>query len=364
MSNRTRGPDDNKPDATIIGRIEPTGDDGDEVEVKGKRRPHRPWRRRRSWLLIFLLALLGALLGAAVALVAGRHRAEPPPEPPAALSTHGDYVGELVFAASPQRPQTPPDILPSRAAALYCFYEISGLPADAKLKGRWWREGKLIGDLPLEELQRAKGDHAKGRFTIRPPKSGSAGTEAEPPSATQASGSGDATLAQAPPPTRDKGFPPGIYEVEVTSPGAQGVSVRASFVALPDAAKILAGGGEPDRPLVIRDLVTASAVTEEGKPTEAKRAFPPDADRIYASFSYQGAPAGGTFTVRWYYGDAEITKGRSELEVAGSEGWAYAYLDPAEGKRLPEGQYRVTVHIGNDPKPLASLGFTVDKGDA
>ena len=122
MSDDTRGPDDNERDATIIGRIEPTGDDGDHSQVEAERPSRRSRRRRRSWVIAFLLALLGALVGAAMALVMGRQRAEPPPEPQPALNAHADHVAELVFAPSPQRPETPPDILPSEAAVLYCFY--------------------------------------------------------------------------------------------------------------------------------------------------------------------------------------------------------------------------------------------------
>jgi hypothetical protein len=329
-------PTDDQPDEPVIGRIEPPGDDGDQAEPERPERPRR--RRRRSLAIGCWLALLGGLLGGGIALRLGTGREEPPPETSAPTRAHAEYVAELIFSAAIKRPDKTPDILPAEAEAVYCFYEFSRLAPDAKLKGKWWREGKLIGELSPETHQLADKEHAAGWFAIPRPAG-------EAPSEQEAA------------------FAAGIYEVEVTSPADPGFSVRASFVMLPRAAKILAGGGEPDRPLQIRDLQTASAVTDDGKPSEVRRSFPPDADRIYACFSYAGMPPGSTLSARWHYEGIELASARAEWAVQGSEGRGHAWLDPGEDQRLPEGGYHVTLHLGDDPEPLASLGFRVESPD-
>lgn len=330
MSDDGHAPEDEEVANGVIGRIERPGDDGEQPEVEPERVEGRPPRRRRSLAIGCLLALLGVLLGGGLAFLLARQRAKPPAaEVSAPASSHAEYVAELVFSAKPERPEATPDVIPSEAAAIYCFYELSRLPPDAPLRARWWHKGEAMGDLPLADHERTGEDHATGRFAIAPPS----GQDA---------------------------FPPGIYEVELSSPAEPSVSVRASFVALPRAAKILAGGGEPDQPLIIRDLQTALAVTEEGKPSEVAHSFRPDAGRIYACFSYQGMAPGGLLVVRWHAGEVELTKARSELTVSAPEGWAHAWLELGAGERLPEGQYQVTVHLGEDAEPLASLGFTVE----
>ncbi len=315
-------------DDGIIGGIDPV-DAGDEAS--GAERVRRPglWRRR-TIVVGCLLAILGLLLGGGIALMIGRQTAEAPRERIDSDPEPAATVNRLIFSPAPDRPEATPDIIPAETAAVYCFFELGRLPADAELEAQWWGDGEALGDLPLEDLQREQDvHHASGRFTLRSP----AETEGT--------------------------FAPGIYEVEVRGVHQVEVSVRSSFVVLPQGARILQGGGEPEGPPVIRSLRTATDVTEEGEPVGAATDFPPDVGRICAVFEYRGITPGAVLTARWHLGDMEIERARTEIAIPDSSGWAEVWLSTGEADRLPPGPYQVAIHLGDEAEPLASVGFTI-----
>ncbi len=332
-------------DQGVIGEI-PGADEGEPAPPPAG--PGR--RRRRPWVVGCFLALLGVMLGAAVALLVARRPAQreeisTPPQGPASTRA---YETRLLFSPTPRRPERTPDIIPAESRVVYCFYELSRVPSDAPLSARWWHEGEELGPLELRDLERAPdADHALGRFSIYPPTGGGdEAAEVEPP------GGGQAESA-AP-----SGFATGVYEVELTSSEVPDVSARDSFMALPNAAKILAGGGEPAGPPVIRSLQTCAGVSEDGEPVDPAAAFPGDG-RIYVAFTYAGVTPGAVLTVRWWAGDTELTDARTEVAVSAEEGRGQAWLEVGEGQQLPPGDYRVSVHLGDEGEALAQTGFTV-----
>ncbi len=329
-------------DQGIIGEIPPV--EADEEEAGARDRPRPPGRRRRSRTIGCVLALLGALLGAGVALVIGRgggNEGEPARGPDMAAPVDS-YLTRLTFSATPERPEQTPEILPAEADVIYCFYELSRVSPDAPLSARWSYDGRDLGELPLRDHQPDRdAEHASGRFSIVPAESDE-GADVE----------GDAEGGA--------GFPRGVYEVEMTSPSQPDVIAQASFVALPRAAKILQGGGEPEGPPLVRSLNTAMGVGEDGKPVGATTTFEADSGRIYAAFEYAGVPPGAVLTVRWHFADTELERARAELPVSAAEGRGQAWLEVGEGEELPAGEYRVSVHLGDEDEELATSGFTVE----
>ncbi|MGC9316604.1 MAG: hypothetical protein ACP5KN_01040 [Armatimonadota bacterium] len=327
-------------DEKVVGEIR-----GEEPQTEPRPEAPRPGRRPirgRSVAIGCLLAILGALVGGGVAYVVSQRGADEPDQAPAGElpPVEGEVENRVLFSPTPRRPEHTPDIIPSETGEIFCFYELVGAPADAEVVARWWHEGAPLGGLPLRDHQRTEGsDGAAGRFTIIPPAS------------VQERGETDGETGQA-------AFPPGIYEVEVTSAGDPHASARGSFVALPQAAKILAGGGEPEGPPVIRSLRLAADVSDDGSPIRPASEFGPDVGRIHAVFRYAGVVSGSVFIVRWYCEGTELEDARTELAVTAAEGWTNAWLDVQDGE-LPEGRYRVAVHLGEEPEPLASVGFTV-----
>ena len=167
----------------------------------------------------------------------------------------------------PRAAQATPEIISAETQVIYCFYDMARLPADAALSATWSREGEPLGELPLTRHERDRqADYARGHFAIEPP----ANTHAADTS----------------------GFPPGIYEVELTSPDHPDVVAEASFVALPRAAQILQGGGEPEGPPVIRSLQTATGVSDPAS-RSGSNSFAADVGRISALFAYRASPGVG-----------------------------------------------------------------------
>ena len=337
-------------DEGVIGEIAGT-DAGEPAEAPPTEPPRR---RRRPWAVGCFLALLGVMLGAVVALLVARKPAEREEisTPPEAAVPAEAYETRLVFSPTPERPDRTPDIIPADSPVVYCFYELSRVPPDAPLSARWWHENGELGTLELRDLERVPdAEHALGRFSILPPAGAAgdapeaAGEAAEPDDAHEgAAGAG--------------GFATGVYEVELTSNAVPDVSARDSFMALPNAAKILAGGGEPAGPPVVRSLQTASGVTAEGEAVDAATRFAGDG-RIYVLFGYGGVPAGAVLTVRWWAEDSELTDARAEVPVSAEEGRGQAWLEVGAGQRLPPGEYRVSVHLGDEDESLARTGFTI-----
>lgn len=331
-----RPQDDNEIDEAgdegIIGEIEAVEAGEPAREERPDRAPGR-WRRR-SIVIGCLLALLGGIIGGGVAVIVGLG---PVDEPEHAAEVAPDTIpaNRLIFSPTPHRPTATPDIIAAETELVYCFYEMGRLPAGAELVGEWWLDGEPLGDLPVQNLQRDEEvEHARGRFELRsPPEDGSIG------------------------------FRPGIYEVEVTSPHHPEVSARASFVVLPRAARILQGGGEPEGPPVIRSLRTARDVTDDGEPIDATTVFPPNVGRIYAVFEYGGITPGAVLTARWHIADTEIERARSEVAIPAARGWAQVSLTTGPSDLLPPGPYRVSIHLGDETDPLASVGFNIEGED-
>jgi len=336
-------------DEGVIGEI-PASDAGEPAEAP----PAEPRRRRRPWVVGCFLALLGVVLGATVALVVARRPAEreeisTPPQAPAPTEA---YDTRLLFSPTSERPERTPDVIPAESAVVYCFYELSRVAPDAPLSARWWHEGEELGPLELRDLERTPdASHALGRFSIYPPAG--AGGDA-PAEAVEVESPADAQEASAP----AAGFATGVYEVELTSSDVPDVSARDSFMALPNAAKILAGGGEPAGPPVVRSLQTSRGASEDGEPVDPSTTFPGDG-RIYVVFTYAGVTPGAVLTVRWWAGETELSDARTEVAVTAEEGRGQAWLEVGEGQQLPPGDYRVTVHLGDEEEALAQTGFTV-----
>jgi len=273
----------------------------------------------------------------------------------------------MVFSPTPERPEHTPEIITAESPVIYCFYEHSRLPADAVLRARWWHEGKDLGELPLRDHQRGPQPAASAV-----PAAGAAGPDAAPLTAADASPPPAAPTHAVgrfsiyPPPGQgtSKAFAPGIYEVELTPVGREDLAWRASFVLLPRAAKILQGGGPPDAPLLITDLQVAPQAGDDGRPINPTTTFPADIRRIYVCFRYQGMTPGGSLTVRWHFGYLELPRLREELPISTSQGWATAWMERTGAEPFVPGGYRVTVHLGDDERPLAALGFTIQPASA
>jgi hypothetical protein len=291
-------------------------------------------RKPRSRMIGCLLALLGALAGAGLAVWYSRDTAQQPPVNAelAAPAAEGGPSARLLFSPTPERPDETPEIISSETEMIWVFYELPGIPATASLSGIWSHEDHELGELPLDQLEpEPAAQHATGRFVVHPPE-------------------GDAASV---------GFPPGIYRVTLTSPDHPDLAVEASFVALPRAAQILQGGGEPEGPPAIRSLQTATGVSDAGEVVGATSVFAPDAGRILAVFSYEGIVPGSVLEVRWYIEETELTAAASEIAISAPRGRGEAWLETSPDERLPEGSYRVAVHLGDEAEPLATTGFAV-----
>jgi hypothetical protein len=320
----------------VLGEILPE----EEVEEPSSGQTPRPRRRQRSRMIGCLLALLGALAGGGVAWWVSYDADEREAETVSNLVAPNQYMNtnRVTFSPTPERPDETPEIISAETSVIYCFYELGGVPVDAPLAATWSHDGEFLGDLPLSDHRPAEDvEYARGRFTLHPPNDEDTEGAAE-------------TIPS---------FPPGIYEVELTSPEYADITAAGSFVALPRAAQILQGGGDPDGPPLIRSLQTTVGVTENGEPLDQRSVFPQDIERITAVFSYSGIPAGSVLTVRWHIGDRELTDAGSDMAINAAEGWAEAWLEPGAGETLPAGDYRVTVHLGDEDKPLASMGFSI-----
>jgi hypothetical protein len=159
-------------------------------------------------------------------------------------------------------------------------------------------------------------------------------------------------------PAPEGGFEAGVYEVALSC-AEGGVTWRGSFLALPRAAKVLEGGGPPDAPVRITDLQTALGAAEDGSPVDVVSELSADAARVHACFRYEGMSPGGVLVVRWDFEERELTAARAELTVAASSGWGDAWLERGGEGLFACGEYRVTVHLGEEERPLASVGFVV-----
>ncbi len=323
----------NDADEGVIGEIVPAAEDVKPEAPAEERGPRG--RRRRSVAIGCLLALLGVLAGGGVALWLSRRGGErAAPDAAEVGPVPEQLVSRVVFSPTPQKPATTPEIIPAETDVVYCFYELSRVPAHAPLEARWWHRDRSLGDLALRDHRREPdATHAAGRFAIYAPDGG---------------------------PERN-GFAAGVYVVELSSPARPDLSVRATFMALPRAAKILQGGGEPEGPPAIRSLQTAAGVADDGRAVEPRSSFASDAERICAVFEYDGVPPGAVLTVRWYAGASEIERARAELPVSEAKGFGQAWLEVGEGGPLPPMQYRVSVHLGDEPEPLASTGFRIEE---
>ncbi len=325
---------DNHDDDDVIGSIPPAEEA--PAAAASSEPPPRDGKRRRSPGATAALMVLGGVVGAALAVLWGmgvfdRSPEAPdqsPPEPPPVAADTG-HAERVLFSPTPERPETTPEIITAESPLVYCFYEHTRLPADAKLRVRWWLAGKELGEIQLldQMADEDSPDHLRGRFMILPPDSG---TE----------------------------FASGVYEVALAC-AEGGVTWRGSFLALPRAAKVLEGGGPPDAPVRIADLQTALGAAEDGSPLDVTSEVSADASRIHACFQYQGMSPAGVLVVRWHFQERELTAARSELTVAASSGWGDTWLERGGDGQFARGEYRVTVHLGEDERAIASVGFEV-----
>lgn len=326
---------DDHDDDGVIGSIAPAEDTTDADGASAAPSPVR--RRRRGPLTTLALAVLGGLAGAALAVLwgmgvfdrGGEKSEVAPPEPPPIVEA-GHHAERVLFSPDPERPDATPDIITAESPQVYCFYEHTRLPADAKLRARWWFAGKELGELELLDQVSDEGgedvsSHLLGRFTI---------------------------------PAPEGGFQAGVYEVALSC-AEGGVTWRGSFLALPRAAKVLEGGGPPDAPVRIVDLQTALGAAEDGSPLDVASEFAADTPRIHACFQYEGMAPGAVLVVRWHFQGRELSAARSELTVAASNGWGDAWLERGGEASFARGEYRVTVHLGEEERSLASVGFVV-----
>ncbi|HCA47789.1 MAG TPA: hypothetical protein DEP45_10680 [Armatimonadetes bacterium] len=283
-----------------------------------------------------LLALLGALAGGGLAIWYGRERAAVPPAHSglhAPLPASSAASPALLFSPTPERPDQTPEIISSETDVIWAFYDLPGMPSSAALSASWFLKDEQLGELPLDQLQPQSGaDHAAGQFAIHAPATGGVSSG---------------------------GFISGIYRVVITSPDYPDISAEASFVALPRAAQILQGGGEPEGPPAVRSMQTASGVTDTGELIGTSTSFQPNAGRVVAVFHYEGIIPGSALTVRWYLEETELTAARTEIPVTAARGRGEAWLETGEGDLLPDGSYRVVVFLGDEVEPLATTGFEV-----
>ena len=54
-----------------------------------------------------------------------------------------------------------------------------------------------------------------------------------------------------------------------------------------------------------------------------------------------------------------MTRARTEIAITSAEGRGEAWLETGDGDMLPAGDYRVSVHFGDEDEPLATTGFEV-----
>ena len=326
----------------VLGEIAPEED----AEPAPPEEPPRA-RKHRSRMLGCMLALLGALAGAGLGLWFGRDALfDRQPSDDQAMVAPAPELGadaatsRLVFSPTPERPGETPEIISTETERIWCFYDLAGVPADAPLTATWTHEGDALGELALTDQEPEPGaDHARGSFAILPPT---------PPEA-------EAADTEA-----GTGFASGIYEIELTSADYPDIIAQASFVALPRAAQILQGGGEPEGPPVIRSLQIATGVDESGEPTGVSTTFAADVGRIMAVFGYAGVMPGSVVTVRWGFMGEEVTQvWAEEIAITAAEGRGEAWLETRDGDLLPAGEYRVSVHFADEVEPLATTGFEV-----
>jgi len=164
---------DNQDDDDVIGSISPAEDAPDADASSAAPSPVR--RRRRGPLTTLALAVLGGIVGAALAVFdrGGADSDVLPPEPPPIVEA-AHHAERVLFSPTPERPEATPDIITAESPQVYCFYEHTRLPADAKLRARWWLAGKELGELELLDHVSDEGgpDHLRGRFTIPAPEGG------------------------------------------------------------------------------------------------------------------------------------------------------------------------------------------------
>jgi hypothetical protein len=299
----------------------------------GRRRSARrkAGRRRVGLAGLGILTGVGAIAGLLVASVAnliapgpwivGTVPAPDQGEPTAAPPT-GDSI---VFGTGADRPERTPDIFPTDAKEILCFYDFPDVPADAALACSWLQPGQQDLAIPPDAWHPdATSPCARGMLALRCPP--------------------DALL------------PEGIHEVELSD--ATGPVDRASFCVLRDAPKLLNAAAATPRETRILSAVVTDSATPDGGPGPPRKQFGPSG-RIYVAFRYQGAENGMAFPVAWFAEGELIPQATQDVVVSAADGWGQAWIETAPTSPLPEGHYEVTVSLPGATGPTARAQFEI-----
>ena len=289
---------------------------------------------RQSWggLIAPVLLVLAVVMGGALGTLAGlRHVSAPAAgiragaiARPGQPTTPSNQSRELiVFSTTESAPSTTPDMLPAGVPAVYLFYDFPQIPASAVPRVRWWRDGRLIGEVPAAYIQPQAGMGAAGKAVLRAPK-GSLGA--------------------------------GIYEVELTLGERR---VTASFVVAWGAAQIASLPAPAESEVEISNAVIAAAVAADGSPRQPLTQVASGSQRIYFVFRYQKAEPGTALVVAWYGGQEAITSATREITLPAAAGWANAWLEAPATSPLPPGGYRAVVTMAGDEQALGSATFAI-----
>ena len=293
-----------------------------------ERQPY-PWReraRQAAWPGLGLLAL-GALVGWGVSALWPPAPSGPPAATPEEMAREPQRIpDQVVVSDQPELPESTPLLLPATATQLYCRYRFEQAPAGAEVRVGWRRGGQDLGELPLSEHRRERGEVLAGQFTLAPPPPG-------------------------------PGFPPGLYQLSFYA-GEEPLG-EGSFVVAREAEKVLAQQAPPPGPVRIVSLGTFRALDPQGRPQAPAPQFAPG-DRIWAVFTYLGGVKQGRLEVRWLAAGELIPQATAPVEMKGEAGSGYAWLQ-APGEGLPEGAYTVEVHLAGNEQALATAGFSVTR---
>ncbi len=286
-------------------------------------------QRRPGWYMA--LVLLGVGVGALLALVVGE---APPPavddETEAGVNAQRPPAGGvrtgLVFSTSEQEPKATPDMIPAGTKRIYCHFRLPEIGRIDGLSGSWTRDGEPGGRIAAGSIQgRIERGYAVGNVAIDAPDA--------------------------------KGFPKGIYEVELIAP--DGAIHEASFVVVEKPEEIMGRKMAAAAGVQISQATVCGEVTDEGAPQAMAATFAPDARRIYMAFKFGSAPPGSTVRVRWLYRGEPIDAATSEITFDSESGWAYAWIGADESNLLLEGPYTVVVEAVPDGERLAWATFDV-----
>jgi hypothetical protein len=317
----------------VIGKI---GVEKRRPRPPGKQPPRR-WHRRLSGLACSAFFLAGVLGGASVGLlflgrrISRQERPATSPQPPSpqAAAQPEEIVPPgptVVIGPTATRPARTPDAMEAGATEVYCFFDSPDHPPTAQVTVRWLRGANAPAEATAKAVNE-ESDHLRGYLAL-------------------------------PPPQGARGFPEGIYEVQVLVDGVP--LTDASFAMVKSAARLTntPKGMERYRPALADLVVSTGAI--RGAP---KKPFvlPAKPNRVQASFKYSHAVPGTAFTVNWLYEDGLIAQAVTEIDIRQESGKAEAWLSPKPGQVLPNGKYGVEIGTTEATPPLARTDFWIGR---